>query len=1142
VTDQEARTRIETSLAESLLVEAAAGTGKTTMLVARIVETLRRGEATVAEIVAVTFTRKAAGELKLRLRQELDRERTATPAGVERDRLEQAIALLEEARIGTIHSFCAELLRERPVEAGIDPDFQEMADDEAPRLYERAFRAWIEHALERMPKGLERALSRLGTRPNYKESPLDRLRDAGYKLVEWRDFPTPWRTEPIELPVVIDTIVTEVFALAGIAAEASNPRDGLRRALEPVEALATWIRRAESEAGQARDYHTLEARLVDLRRELAKTAKRKGQGKTFAGRPRGEVLAARTALLAHLEEFERLADADLAALLREELSEVIRDYERLKRRAGKLDFVDLLLVARDLVRDRKDVRSHLQRRFRRIFVDEFQDTDPLQAELLLLLAADDPDVSDWRDASPVAGKLFLVGDPKQSIYRFRRADVMLYQEIRTQLEQAGVVTLHLNVSFRAVAPLQQAVNAAFAPEMTGDRAAGQSEYVPLAEEAPRYDAQPALIALPVPRPYGRYRPEIHGMAIEESLPDAVGAYIHWLVARSEWTVRDPDDPSNRVPIRPRHICILFRRFTSWWSDVTREYVRSLEARDVPHLLVGARSFHRREEVETLRAALTAVEWPDDELMVFATLRGSLFAIGDDLLLRFRKRSGSLHPFRPLVDIPVEFAAIVEALELLAELHRRRNRVPIVETLGKLLDTTRAHAGFALRPAGHQVLANVQRVGDLARSYEMRGGLSFRGFVEQLTAEADKRSSSEAPIPEEGAEGVRIMTVHTAKGLEFPIVILADPTCRLARETPDRFIDQERRLHATTLINCAPWDLLDHQDLERRRDAAEGVRIAYVAATRARDMLVVPAVGDGPYSGWLAPLNRAIYPPHESWRNARPGPGCPPFGTSSVLERHRDLEGMADRSVQPGLHRAETSDHEVTWWDPKRLRLDAHHNFGLQHEPVLIEDEDGAAARQSVDEWERWRDRREQTLVMGESPEHTILTPTEAEDDPPPPQPRVDLLATTARSGRPSGPRFGTLVHTVLRDVDLDARGDAVRRLAELHGRILDAPTAEIDAATEAVDAALEHDLVGRARAAERCHREAPFAVALDDGRAIEGSIDLVYLDDDGWVVVDFKTDANIGDRRAAYERQVSWYVHAVRSITGRAARGVLLHV
>ena len=248
-------------------------------------------------------------------------------------------------------------------------------------------------------------------------------------------------------------------------------------------------------------------------------------------------------------------------------------------------------------------------------------------------------------SSPFRGKLFMVGDPKQAIYRFRRADVELYEEVKRSLVDRGAELLHLTTSFRAVPSIQSFVNAAFAPAMTG---AGTSHpaYVALQPSRPEILGRPTIVALPVPRPYGKR--EVTNGAIEESYPDAVGAFIAWLVNESGWKV---EEERKWVPISPRHICILSRRLRTYFTDVTRPYVRALEARRIPHVLVGGRSFHAREEIIALRNALTAIEWPDDELRVFATLRGPFFGFRDDALLSYRQyldadgtlRTRRLHP-------------------------------------------------------------------------------------------------------------------------------------------------------------------------------------------------------------------------------------------------------------------------------------------------------------------------------------------------------------------------------------------------------------------------------------------------------------------------------------------------------------------
>ena len=209
---------------------------------------------------------------------------------------------------------------------------------------------------------------------------------------------------------------------------------------------------------------------------------------------------------------------------------------------------------------------------------------------------------------------------------------------------------------------------------------------------------------------------------------------------------------------------------------------------------------------------------------------------------------------------------------------------------------------------------------MARHFE-RGASSFRAFVEKLEADAEQGEADEAPIVEEGVEGVRVMTVHKAKGLEFPVVILADPTCRAARDTPSRHVDPIRRLWVEPLCGSAPIELLEAADEELRRDHAEAVRVAYVAATRARDLLIAPVCGDQPISGWLDVLKPTLYPPEESRRNSARADGCPSFGEDSVLDRGAKGAPPVGGSVRPGLHRPFPDGPQIIWWDPSVLALD-----------------------------------------------------------------------------------------------------------------------------------------------------------------------------------------------------------------------------
>ncbi len=434
ISDQAVRDRIRDDLGVTLVIEAAAGTGKTTALVNRIVSVIGSGRGELARIVAVTFTEKAAGELKLRLRAEIERARQNTePSSEARARFDLALKQLEEARIGTIHSFCADLLRERPVEAQVDPMFEVAPEDVAGEMFDAAFDRWFETVLDKPGEGMRRLLRRRDL--SARTGPREIARHAALELMNWRDFDSPWMHSPFERDAEIDAIIAEVEVL-GKLAELGEDDDWLAKGLDAIARPVAEATRLEAVRG--RDHDALESVLIRLC--TGRHWNWKGYGGGFGELTREEVFRRRARLHERLKKFRDDAGANLSPLLRDELWPIVGIYEDLKRRAGRLDFLDLLLVARNLVRDNPAVRAELQNRFTHIFVDEFQDTDPLQAEILLLLSAADPAETNWLKVKPIDGKLFIVGDPKQSIYRFRRADVSLYQGVKQLLLMHGAQT------------------------------------------------------------------------------------------------------------------------------------------------------------------------------------------------------------------------------------------------------------------------------------------------------------------------------------------------------------------------------------------------------------------------------------------------------------------------------------------------------------------------------------------------------------------------------------------------------------------------------------------------------------------------------------------------------------------------------
>ena len=465
----ENRSLIVKELDATLIVEAAAGTGKTTELVGRIVALIENRRASIGEIVAVTFSEKAAGELKLRLREELERARAkAEPHSDSSRLLDAAVHDFEEAHISTIHTFCADLLRERPVEARVDPAFAVLTDTQADRLFDEVFGSWLHMQLANPLEGVRRSLRRpvkWRFDEDNDDGPIERLRMAARGLREWRDHDAPWKRPSYDRKATIKSLSAELKAFAELTGKPIKRDDRLAQSVAPARTTSQDIERQKRQVGDMVPetiWDGWEAALVALSQHRDFVNPRKGTGAAFAiGITRDQAIAAHADLLTSLRAFRDQADADLAALLHEEMRECLQRYEDRKQEAGALDFLDLLIKARDLVCQNSEVCREFRKRFRVILVDEFQDTDPLQAELLLCLAGDD-------DGKVRPGALFIVGDPKQSIYRFRRADVGAYRRIADDLGEGGATAVTLQTSFRSVPGIQHFVNAAFQDDMDGD--------------------------------------------------------------------------------------------------------------------------------------------------------------------------------------------------------------------------------------------------------------------------------------------------------------------------------------------------------------------------------------------------------------------------------------------------------------------------------------------------------------------------------------------------------------------------------------------------------------------------------------------------------------------------------------------------
>jgi ATP-dependent exoDNAse (exonuclease V) beta subunit len=362
----------------------------------------------------------------------------------------------------------------------------------------------------------------------------------------------------------------------------------------------------------------------------------------------------------------------------------------------------------------------------------------------------------------------------------------------------------------------------------------------------------------------------------------------------------------------------------------------------------------------------------------------------------------------------------------------------------------------------------------------------------------------------------------------------------------------RGLCVQTIAGCTPAELVELRDAEIARDRAEGHRLAYVAATRARDLLVVPGVGDEPYphvkqgEKWVDVMNRALYP-DRPWPAPEPAAGCPPFGRDTVLDRPDEESAMQATPIRPGRYvRGEPeAGFDVTWWDPARLQLDAEPSLGARQKALIdkhASEERVREGHEAVDHWAQLHARR---LMAGARPSLQVQRVTDAAHDLGLAGDDVAVLQVQTTAPRRGGRAFGSLVHEVLAMVGLDATPADVEAATAYAARLLGDADVDQTPVVAAVCETLQHPLLRAAAAAHargRCRRETPVTLRLEDGAWIEGQLDLAFEDAGSWTVVDFKTDTDMDAGLDAYRRQVALYARALATATGRPARAVLLRI
>jgi ATP-dependent helicase/nuclease subunit A len=1086
--DQAVRARVTSDFDTTFLVEAGAGTGKTTVLVKRILALVRSGRATIDRIVAITFTEKAAGELKLRLREEIETGITEAQ-GEEAERLKTAAADLERAPVSTIHAFGAALLRERPFEAGLDPGFEVAAEVASDRTFDDAWDAWLDERMRAADPVLVRAMA-CGL--NLKD-----LRQAAQRMTSERDILGRETEEPaFGTDALLDRIRQAVETLEPLKKSCQDTSDDAYRSVLDLEADLARAERL--------DPTTREVFLRDLYVQAHKGRQTSWDPKEACKATKAELKAVKDA---H-KSWKEAGDAQLAWALRGRLRGFLETYEEAKQERAVVDFQDLLLRTRDVLMRSVPVRRYFQRRFDFILVDEFQDTDPLQVEIAVLLA-EDPEqepAADWCGVCLQPGKLFVVGDPKQSIYRFRRADIAVYEQAKKLIEDSGGEVLPLTTNFRTVPSVLAFTNEFFEDVFSDpERDPKPRALDPYRSEVDGHGARTVALAVPPERlpEDGDRKVDTVGPLIAET----IAAFLEEITRTRPWSIRDGDSVR---PVRPGDVALLVRRMTPGFID---PFEAALTAHGVPYRLVGGKEYFARDEVQALTAVLRAIDNPADRLAVFTALRSPFFGFSDADLWPLVASGGTLNYLAPLPDDARNRDLLAPAWEALTRLHRLRRIAPPSDVLMALFQRTRALAGFRLRRGGDQALANLWKTVDLARAYEAAGPATLRTVVRFL--EEERRAGTDegdSPVGEQAGAQVEVVTVHRAKGLEYPIVVLGDILYSQHRAEGSivHHATGEGWLQVGSL-KPAGWE--DAREKEKLQEEAEERRLLYVALTRARDHLVIPCLPDGPRKGWALPALQALLPPGEAV----------PFGARATAMR----EGGTKRGTA-----------ELTFFDSPRLNFDTAATERADTASAVRGGEAEVVTARTAEE--AWKDAQRARRAAGRDGRSAQAVSADAEG--------VEGRADDARTGREEtaasqvedhAAAFGRLVHALLA-LPEPLTGEALRQAAQAQRLAYGLSETEAAEAADLAERAQTLPAVAAARTAEAVYREVPFTCRMN-GELVTGRIDLAYRIDGAWTVIDLKTARLADSAQAArqYREQMGRYRAALASLTGQPVAAAL---
>jgi ATP-dependent helicase/nuclease subunit A len=1062
IPDQAARDKIRTVFDRNFLVEAGAGSGKTTSLTQRMVASVAAGHVKADQMAAITFTRKAAAELKERFQEELEKARQEAETHDQQANLEAALKDIHRCNVGTIHSFCASLLRERPVEAGIDPEFTELDEMENQQ---RQTDAWEDFLVELKASGspLLPRLEAVGISP-------DELKDAARNLADYPDVTI--HTLKAAAPDLnrVKLAISQFVGQVKPHLPAQEPEKGYDKLQLAVRQAERMLRRMPlKKPPEIMDLVLLFDKNLDV------TLNRWGEltvAREFKeAAPRFQEIQIKPAVMAWRSYCHPIITEFLLA--------AVDWYSEVRRKNGWVNFQDLLLITAALLRDNPEVRRYFQQKYQCLLVDEFQDTDPIQAEIIFFLTGTDDAEINWQQLVPRPGSLFVVGDPKQSIYRFRRADIDLYQQVKRRIRETGGEVLELTANFRSVNALSRHLNPLFKEILPPEDTSVQAAFAPLETQE---EGNSNLF-------YGAKILQVGaGCTRKEDIiaEDArsIAHFIRECIDHSRLT------GSEGTPAVYSDFLILTR-----YKDGIEVYTRELENCQIPYRVAGGSDFHAVLEVKETLNLLHFLENPSDAIRMAAVLRGLFFGLSDDQLYQYKRSGGR---FSLWAQIPEDCPGTVKelitgTLERLNTYHGWLCNLPFSVTLEKIMADTGLLPTTWLQAEGRARCGHLFYLLEHLKKQESAGTTTAGTLLESLQRLLDSGVEEELDITGE-QNVVRIMNLHKAKGLQAPVVFLAQPA-KLVKRSPDRHI----RRSADRAVGCWLYSMskgnygskplgmtLDWPEWEQAEtlfQEAEEDRLLYVAATRARNALIISSSKDNRKNPW-----------------------------------QRLLKGLGEEDI---------------------IQLVPADDASAKKDPDRGSEEAAATAVELPEDWAA-------SLAV---PTYRQTTPTSDKD--------LEALWEMGRA-EGGGQAWGTVVHLALEHLVHSGSADGLpleKWLAE--AALKPERTEELEQMLRNFQ---ETPLWQRIHMSSSVYTEVPFhlKVTEDDDLYqhyknevngpvyLSGIVDLVFQEDDGWVIVDYKTDrledsSDYSRLEAVYQSQILQYKAVWEHITGEKVTDTFVH-